>query len=240
MEQTPPRLPFSLSCTPPFLIAAFADDHDVISWSLTKPGFQIAARVAWIEVRNSDLPADSDPVAVLHAKISAAQLGDAVTLITSRDIRRHHVAQLTVDGVTATCLATVGLSNGERIGQRINEPVPVAGTVNVLLHFSMPLTAAALIEATSLVAEAKTAAILESQVRRSGVAITGTGTDCIAVAAPRGENATNFVGKHTAAGEAAGAAAYHAIAEGISTWIGDYGYLLNGFRHGLNGQAKAL
>ncbi|MBA2125448.1 hypothetical protein DLM45_04315 [Hyphomicrobium methylovorum] len=218
-------LPFDLRCDPPFLVASFPEVHHVLSWSLTRPGFQTTATVAWIELRNADLPLDADPIALISERLAAASLADAVAMATSRTIEAHHLAQVTVEDVTATCLATVGLSNGERVGQRLSEPIPF-GTINILAHVDRPLSQAALIEGVSIVASARTTAVLDSGARRAGVAITGTGTDCIVIAAPIGEPCDAHAGMHTAAGEAIGAAVYRAIAEGTEQWRLDFAALL--------------
>ena len=215
-------LPFALTCRPPHLVAAFDAPQAMLSWSLTRPGFQTARRVAWREVRNADLPPSLDPVAGIAALMAKAGYADAIPLITSRDITRHHLVQSQVETVTATCLATCGLSNGERVGRRCTEPVPLPGTVNVLLHVSEPLSAAAMIETLSIVTQARTAAILEAGVRREGVVVTGTGTDCIVVAAPEGAGGAQFAGLHTAIGEASGDAVYRAIREGVAVWQADW------------------
>jgi adenosylcobinamide amidohydrolase len=216
------NLPFAISCRPPHLVASFDAPQTMLSWSLTRPGFQVARRVAWREVRNADLPASEDPIDSIRRLMADDNLADAVTLITSRDITRHHLAQSTVEGERATCLATVGLSNGERVGERCREPVRLPGTINILLHVSRPLSEAALVETISIVTEARTAAILDSDVRRAGVAVTGTGTDCIVVAAPTGADAARFAGLHTAIGEAVGDAVYRAIREGAAVWQRDF------------------
>lgn len=215
-------LPFALSCRPPHLVASFDAPQTMLSWSITKPGFRTARQVAWLEVRNADLPPSLDPVAGIAALMAEAGFGDAVCLVTSRDVTRHHLGQSTVEGVTATCLATVGLSNGERVGQRCTEPVPLPGTINVLLHVSQPLSEAALIETISVVTQARTAAVIDSGVRRAGVAVTGTGTDCIVVAAPKGEHRESFAGLHTAIGEAVGDAVYRSIRAGAAVWETDW------------------
>jgi adenosylcobinamide amidohydrolase len=216
------RLPFALSCRAPFLVASFAAPQAMLSWSLTRPGFQTARQVAWLEVRNKDLPADGDPLHWIGCKFSDAGLDDAVTLVTSRTIAKHHLAQATVDGCTATCLATVGLSNGERVGQRSTEPVRVPGTINILLHVSHALSQAAMIETVSVVTQARTLAVIEAFVPRAGVQVTGTGTDCIVVAAPSEGCAANFAGLHTGIGEAVGTAVYQAMREGIAVWRDDF------------------
>ena len=85
---------------------------------------------------------------------------------------------------------------------------------------SRPLAAPAALEALSLAAEARTAAILDAalQSRRSGAPATGTGTDCIVVAAPAEARGAAYAGKHTALGEAVGAAVYQAVLAGARRW----------------------
>ncbi|RUP10672.1 adenosylcobinamide amidohydrolase [Hyphomicrobium sp.] len=216
----PQRLPIELSHKPRVLLATFGEPQKMLSWSLTKPGFQVASQVAWIEIRDADLPADQDAEEIIVNRIAAAKLTEAITLITSRDVSRHHVAQVAVEDVVATCVNTVGLANAERIGQRFAPPSTPLGTINTLVHISEPLSGGALVEAITIAAQARTTAILDSRVSRSGVAITGTGTDCIVVAAPPG-GSVRFAGLHTAIGEAIGAAVYHAMRDGIATWLQD-------------------
>lgn len=214
---------FSIALNPPFIVVSFAADQRVLSWSMLRPGLQLVRRVAWLEVRDADLPADVDADALIRSRIADAGLDDAVVLVTSRDVRRYRFVHAHVDGEDARCLTTVGLSNSERVGMRLHQPPPVAGTINTLVHVPRPLSDAALIEAVSIATEARTAAVLDSGVRRSGRAITGTGTDCIAIAAPLGDDAISYAGKHTAIGEAIGAAVYEATAEGIREWKLDPG-----------------
>jgi adenosylcobinamide amidohydrolase len=151
-----------------------------------------------------------------------AGLSDAVALMTSRNIHRHHLTQAAADDAIATCLATVGLSNSERVGQRLSEPVRLPSTINTLIHVSKPLSEAAFLEAMSIATQARTTAVLDAGVRRGGVAVTGTGTDCVVIAAPSGGDEAEFAGLHTAIGEAIGASTYQAVASGIETWKVDF------------------
>lgn len=220
------NLPFAITCNPPHLVATFDAPQTMLSWSITKPGFQVARRAAWREVRNADLPCSEDPLVSIRRMLAEAGLDDAVALVTSRDITRYRLAQSSIDGVAATSLVTVGLSNGERVGSRCSQPVWLPGTVNVLAHVSQPLSEAALIETVSIVTQARTAAIMDAKVERAGAIVTGTGTDCIVVAAPEcrgvGERRAQFAGLHTAVGEAVGDAVYRAIQEGVAVWQSDW------------------
>lgn len=220
---SPPPLPFVLDCSPPYLVASFPEPHRVLSWAITKPGLVTAQKVAWLEVRNKDLPAGADPLAVLHGKIATAGLSDVPVLVTSRDIRRHHVAQARVEDAVATCVVTAGLSNGERVGERSSAPVPMPGTINILVHVAQPLSEAAFLETICVVVQARTVAVLEARVSRGGVLVTGTGTDCIAIAAPARQGPeADYAGMHTAIGEAVGRCTLDAMNEAIATWKLDF------------------
>ena len=77
-----------------------------------------------------------------------------------------------------------------------------------------------MVEALSIVAEARTAAVLELGVesRRSAGLATGTGTDCIAVLAPIAGAASVYAGKHTAIGYVVGAAVGTALGAALERW----------------------
>lgn len=216
-------LPFSVHCEPPFLVATFDAAQETLGWAMTRAGFQTARHVAWLQVRDADLPVGVDPHDLLEQWLADAGLSGALAMMTARDVRRHHVAQARVGDVVATCLTTIGLVNGERVGERCSAPEEVAGTINTLVHISQPLTEAAFIEAMSIVVQARTLAVVESGVRRNGVAITGTGTDCIIMAAPAGADRARYAGLHTDIGEAVGAAVLDAMRDGIAIWTVDVG-----------------
>jgi adenosylcobinamide amidohydrolase len=215
------RLPFTLACEPPFLILQFGARQNTLSWSITRPGFAAARQIVWLEVRNKDLPHDVDPISLLRENLHARDLDEAVAFMTSRDIRRFHVAQSRVGEATATCVATVGLSNGEHVGKRRGEAAERVGTINAFVHVSKPLTAGAFVESISIASEARTAAILATGELRTTPPMTGTGTDCLVIAAPEGDNPERYAGLHTEQGEAIGAAVYAAIEEGAKTWSRD-------------------
>jgi adenosylcobinamide amidohydrolase len=159
--------PFVIQCKPPFLIARLSSPHRVLGWSLLHPGFSIVRDVVWVEVRNRDLGPGVDPTALLQTKLVEAGLPGALAFMTSRDIMRWRFSEARAEDVEAACLTTVGLSNGERIGSRRSVRAP-AGTINTLVRISRPLTDGALVEAISIVAEARTAAVLETGGRKTG------------------------------------------------------------------------
>jgi adenosylcobinamide amidohydrolase len=208
-------------CAPPFLTARFAEPQRTLGWSLLHPGFSIVSDVVWVEVRNSDLGPSIDPHAFLKARLARSGLPNALAFMTSRDIRRHHLCQRLAGAVEASCLTTVGLANGERVGTR-RKSGPHAGTINTLVHVSVPLTDGAMVEAISIVAQARTAAVIEFQDVQRGTAITGTGTDCIVIASPCHGEPAAWAGLHTDVGEAIGSAVYDATRAGAEQWERDF------------------
>jgi len=218
-------LPFTIHCSAPVLAVEFSDRQNILSWSLTRPGFVSAHSVAWLEVHNDDLTLDVDAGLLLQERLAEAGYGDAVQMMTSRSVQKHHIATRRSGEAHAACLATVGLSNAGRVGELSQLKMP-AGTINLLVHIDKPLSVAAHIEAMSIAAEARTVAIIELGLDVDGKAITGTGTDCIAVSAPHGEagEAALYAGLHTDIGAALGGAVYDAVSEGGWLWMNEQGF----------------
>ena len=187
-----------------------------LGWCLNAPGFGWAEAVHWREVRDADLGPGRDAPAWLAAELArTGRRGPC--FVTSRDVRAFVQRAASAEGAGAWAVATVGLSNAERIGARAAAAV-AAGTINVLAVADRPLSDGALVEALSLVAEARTAAVMEGGPALPAGRATGTGTDCVLVGAPGG--GAPHAGKHTAVGEALGRAAYEAVARGVADWMG--------------------
>lgn len=199
-----------------WLIADLAGPWRVLSWSLNRPGFHAATRIAWLHVMQ--MPDDVAPAAWFQQRLDQDGLTDAIGLITSRRLSAFVSAKAQIEGVEATCVATVGLSNAERVGARRQGILLNTGTINILVTLSAAITEAAQIEALSIAAQARTAAVMEfGPIHSGGARMTGTGTDCIAIAAPAGD--IPYCGLHTACGEAIGRAVYDAVAQGVRDWM---------------------
>ncbi|RME25988.1 MAG: adenosylcobinamide amidohydrolase [Deltaproteobacteria bacterium] len=213
-----------MTADPPWLVADLGVDHDVISHAVVGGGLGRARRVAWLQVCDADLPPGVDPAAWLHRRLEARSLPATVGLLTASNIAHHRRVARQVAGVTADAVVTVGLANRLRVGDL---PTPLApGTINALVVLDHPLRTEALIEALAIAVEARTAAVsalnLASPV--SGRPATGTGTDCVVVAAPGAGLAADarmlpYSGKHTPAGAAIGRAVYDAVLGGGRAWI---------------------
>ncbi|MGC8201931.1 adenosylcobinamide amidohydrolase [Aliiroseovarius sp. PTFE2010] len=210
----------------PWLMFDLGRNMQVLSWAINRPGFATARRIVWREVRNADLPQGMDVPAWFNRELKLQAYEDAVGFLTSRDVSYFTQSTAKAGRMTAHCVATVGLSNAERVGARVDRQMQDWGTINVAVRLDTGLSQAGLIETLSIATQARTAAIMEAGLDLPTGIATGTGTDCIAVAAPQG--AENFAGLHTQIGEAVGAAVYRATMQGAQQWKTDVGSILKG------------
>lgn len=201
----------------PWLDFDLGAPQNVLSWAPHRPGFVTATRILWREVHNSDLPPDLDVTDWFATDLAARGADDAVAFLTSRDVSRFTQCIATVDDITAHAVATTGLSNAERVGARVDYSGRDWGTINVAVQLSAGLSQTALIEALSIAVQARTTAVIDAGWPLPNGPATGTGTDCLAVAAPDG--AACYAGLHTALGEAIGRAVHTAVLQGAQAWI---------------------
>jgi adenosylcobinamide amidohydrolase len=191
----------------------------VLSWAIVGGGFGRTRTIAIHEVKNTELPRDVDPVALLETRLAERGESSAVGLLTSRDLAHIHVRTARFEGAEATALVTAGLSNALAVG---DEPGPSSfpGTINVVCRVGVPLSPHGLVEALSIAVEARTAAVLAAKVpsRRSGARATGTGTDCVVIASPIADHEVAYAGKHTALGHVVGRAVLEATSDAIARW----------------------
>lgn len=206
----------TVTLTEPWLEMDFGRELQVLSWAVNKPGFAKASRILWREVNNRDLPRDMDVCEWLGRELHARDAQDAVTFLTSRRITVFEQSIAHVGHTTAHAVATVGLSNAERIGHRVDYSNRDWSTINIAVSLNRGLTQVAMIEAMSIAVAARTVAVMEMQFSLPTGVATGTGTDCVAIAAPRGPS--EYAGMHTEIGEAIGRAVYDAVILGAQNW----------------------
>jgi adenosylcobinamide amidohydrolase len=201
------------------LVVRLGGPHAVLSWAVVNGGRQTATEVVWVEVRDGELRPPVDPATLLRARLAQVGLPHAVGLLTSRALSRFVSSERKAEGEAARCVATVGLGNLLRAGDPVSRPR--VGTINLVCQVSFPLSDRALVEALSIAAEARTAAVLEAGLpsRVSGAPATGTGTDCIVVAAPAAPEGAPYAGKHTLAGHLIGAVVEEAVRHGVAGWL---------------------
>jgi adenosylcobinamide amidohydrolase len=199
----------------PWLIAQLPRPMRMLSWAPHAPGYVTADQVVWREVKNADLPLDFDVESWFAAQM--ARYPGAVGMMTSRDIGTWGMEVAQVDGLTAACLCTLGLSNGESVGTRLPWHPAEYGTINLLVATDAALTDTAMLEAMSIAVQARTAGVMAAGVDIATGLATGTGTDCIVLACDPGE--TRYAGLHTAVGEVIGAAVRRAVTKAAADWV---------------------
>ncbi len=201
-----------------WLVVRLDREHDILSSAIVRGGRVRARSVAWLEVGLDELRPPVDARRHLRKRLAENGLDGSVGLLTSRDLGAYVDATRSDGARSARTIATVGLSNALRVG----DPTTASetGTINLLCLISVRLRPEALVEALSIAAEARTAAILETGVpsRVSGRPATGTGTDCIVVASPCGGTPEPYAGKHTLVGSLIGASVFDAIRRGAEGW----------------------
>jgi len=192
---------------------ALPQEMRVLSWAPHGAGYTPADAILWREVRNADLTPEFDAEGWLAAQMPQGAVG----MLTSRDVGTFHESFAEVEGVTAHCLATVGLSNGESVGLRLPYHSADYGTINIGLVTNAALTEAAQLEAMSIVVQARTVGVMAAGVSLATGLATGTGTDCVALACLPGQG--RYAGLHTAVGEAVGAAVRDCLTRASQAWV---------------------
>lgn len=220
----PPSRPFignppvlQISLTAPWLLADLGRTRQVLSFAPHHPGFHWTRHILLREVRDQDLTPDFDAIGWLGGQMDAQGHAGDVGMMTSRGLEHFQLAQ----AGQVHCLATVGLGNAERVGHLRAAPRQGYGTINLALLIDAGLTQTAMIEALTIASEARTLAVLEAGIALPTGLATGTGTDCIALAADAGDLA--YAGLHTDLGCDIGRAVHDAVAAGARDWVAVHG-----------------
>ncbi len=202
-----------------WLLATFAHPQQMLSWAVVGGGMIEASKVVWRRVQELELDQCMHPEIFLQEKLNQEKITNAVGLLTSADLDLYADIEKSFGPYRARSIATVGMGNALCVGDLPTAPNTV-GTINLLAWISVPLSEGALIEAVSIATEARTKAVLESNIlsRRSAQLATGTGTDCIVIASPVGETESKYSGKHTVIGHLIGSSVYEAVKLGVSRW----------------------
>jgi adenosylcobinamide amidohydrolase len=202
-----------------WLYARFDEPCMTLSWAIVGGGLQRSLGVAWHEITDDELQSSIDAAEFLRARMSELGLFDSVGLLTSRQLDAYVQTEQAHAGLSAQCVATVGMSNALRAGDPPGSAAR-AGTINLLCHVSVPLSFEAALEALAVATEARTLAVREAGLAstQSGEPASGTGTDCIVIAAPERGQAEHYAGKHTPLGHVVGRSVHDAVAQGVACW----------------------
>lgn len=201
------------------LIVNFSQPQLALSWAIYGGGKRQTKSVVWVQVKTNELE-QHDAKQFLREKLVADSLTDAVGMLTSADLSNYIEKKKEYETLSAHCIATVGMSNALRVGDKSHETICV-GTINLLCAVSQPLSYEAHLEALSIAVEARTAAVLDAEISstQSGELATGTGTDCAVVICPDSEQDIKiYAGKHTVLGSLIGETVYEAVNNGLRLW----------------------
>jgi adenosylcobinamide amidohydrolase len=199
------------------LVVTFPGPRNVMSWAILNGG--VRTHASHIINHHVDPHGhDHDPRRTLRQAASRIGLkGTFVGMLTGADVRRFSMARAAHNELQAYVISTAGCGNLAAVGETGNyieggsSPVPV-GTINIIVAVNYAFTHEAMLEAMSIVTEAKVRTLYELGLKSvaTGESATGTGTDCIAVAVGH-DRRYIFCGKHTKWGELVGKASLDSI-----------------------------
>jgi adenosylcobinamide amidohydrolase len=206
----------------------------VLGWAPLGGGFRLADLIANHQVEADDRDATEAPRVHLTRVVRALGRDPrrAVAMMTGAQIARAGHAARRRNGLVVGAWCSAGCTNALRVGDRATVGMPRTaepdrdklrkikpGTINIIVAINQPLSHSALAEALQIAVEARVAALHNAGVTSvsSGAIATGTGTDCIAVAAPASRvNQIAYCGKHTLVGELIGRAVMRSCAVAIA------------------------
>jgi adenosylcobinamide amidohydrolase len=172
---------------------------------------------------------DRDAAELPQARLStvACALGfrpkNTVGMMTGANVAAGGFVTMRRRGLAVSGWCSAGCSNALRVGDRATAFPHQPGTINIAVAINQPVTAAALAEALQLAVEARVLAVQQAHLTsvRSGLPATGTGTDCIVIAAPdisvdQPDGVIMYCGKHTVLGELIGRAVLKSCSVALS------------------------
>ena len=215
-------------CDRRWLIVSFEQPQMCLSWAICGGGRIKTKTVAWYQVKTQELEPPVDSKQFLKSRLMENAMPDAVGMLTSADLNAYADVQKTHNDLLVRSIATVGMDNALRVGDRPSkayqeascDAIPI-GTINLLCALSIPISEEAHLEALSIATEGRTVAVLEAKLSSSetGLPATGTGTDCVVITAPESTNEfTSYAGKHTILGHLIGVSVFEAVSLGLQRW----------------------
>lgn len=198
----------------------FNQEMDFLSWAIVNGGFSSGKNIFWANVTSKELPVHLSPKEVLNTRMNEVNMENSLGLMTSANLSDYVITTAEKNGLQVKVLCTVGMGNALRVGD-VGKNYLSVGTINILCSINKSLSTEALIEAMSIVAEARTLAVLEENItsKVSGLKATGTGTDCIVIASEKiNTEKMIYSGKHTVLAELIGKSVWSAVSTGIMKW----------------------
>jgi adenosylcobinamide amidohydrolase len=146
---------------------------------------------------------------------------DSVGLLTSAAMAYAQFVVLQEKGIIILAVVTAGISNALNIAERsvtdfTGEDRTGHGTINIIAVTNCCLLDESMVSSLITVTEAKTAALLDLEVKSvaTGTQATGTGTDTVVIVSGKGTN-IRYTGGHTLFGQLLGEAVYRGVEESL-------------------------
>jgi adenosylcobinamide amidohydrolase len=219
------ELPWQWHISARTLVIMLPASYRVLGWAPMGGGLRRAGVILNRQIALDNRAAADSPRIYLYQL--ARSLGFAprgtVGMMTGANIGRGGFATMRRHELVVSAWCSAGCSNALRVGDRATAPSSQPGTINIAVAINEALSVAALAEALQIAVEARVLAVQQAAVvsRRSGLPATGTGTDCVVVAAPdrtanHAGGIIDYCGKHTVAGELIGRAVLRSCAAALS------------------------
>jgi adenosylcobinamide amidohydrolase len=199
------------------LVVTFPGPRNVMSWAIVNGGLRTHASHIINHHVDPRTP-DPDPQKTVRQAASRIAIkGTFVGMLTGADVRKFSMARAVHNELQAYVISTAGCGNLATVGETGNyiegkSASMSAGTINIIVILNYSFTHEAMLEAMSIVTEAKVRALYELGLKSVATqeSATGTGTDCIAIAVGH-DRRYIFCGKHTKWGELVGKASLDSI-----------------------------
>lgn len=220
---------YTLEHTDQFFHVAFKKPREILSSAILNGGVQIADHFFNTKV---DANFNGERTEFESPELTLARLADenkwsgkCVGMMTAAIMNSFRKVRVEAQGVWIDVLATAGVSNARRAGDKadyqfMNEECQKVGTINILVLTNAELSVAAKVECVMMVAEAKAACMQDLNVksRMSDTIATGTGTDSTAVVSGDGP-VVKYCGKHVLFGELLAKAVHQAVSESLAAKV---------------------
>jgi adenosylcobinamide amidohydrolase len=217
-----PKAPWSVEVRQRSLVLRLPEKYRTLSWASLGGGWKRANTIINHQIGTNDRAATDAPRQYLAAL--ARSLGhdprSTVAMMTGVPMRHAAGVSLFRQGLAVAAWCTAGRSNALRVGDPASVESVRPGTINIILLINQALNPPAMVEALQIATEGRVAALGMAAIKSviSHKLATGTGTDCIVVAAPDDLPAHIYCGKHTRLGELIGRAVIRSCTRALASW----------------------
>jgi adenosylcobinamide amidohydrolase len=166
-----------------------------------------------------------DPLNIVYDAQKNLQItGDYVAMITAAKIQNLSTTTRKIGDITITAIATAGWRHGESSGEDIENSHYTHGTINIIVFLNANPTDSCLVSLFLTATEAKTAAMIDYDIRSryTGDAATGTITDSLSVAVTGQGEKIELGGPASTIGQLAGSAVRQVVKEAADKQEGQH------------------